>query len=116
VVTRHIETGNRPQIYDLIELWVEVGIGLGLVLALFDFLPRHTIRPSADNQTVLTVNDIAEWHTIFSRESNIPALLSIVKNPHSTQLPATGRLGVKVWFRQRTIQSRIWFRFRECAK
>jgi hypothetical protein len=22
VVTRHSETGNRPQIYDLIELWV----------------------------------------------------------------------------------------------
>jgi len=29
LVTRHIESGNRPQIYDLIELWVKIGIGLG---------------------------------------------------------------------------------------
>jgi len=65
MVTRHVETGNGAQVNDLIKLWVEVGIGLGLILARFDFLPRHTIRPSTDDQPVLTVNDVAEWHTIF---------------------------------------------------
>jgi len=64
LVTRHIETCSRPQIHDLIELRVEVGIGLGLILAFVDLLLRHKIRPSADYQTVLAVNDIAERHTI----------------------------------------------------
>jgi len=72
VVTRHIETGNCPQINDLIKPWVEVGIGLGLVLARFDFLPCHKIRPSADYKLVFTVNDIAEWHTIFRPRVSAP--------------------------------------------
>lgn len=41
MVTRHVETGNGPQISDLIKLWVEVGISLGLILTRFDFPPSH---------------------------------------------------------------------------
>jgi len=66
MVARHIETGNRSQINDLIKLWVEVGIGLGLVLARFDFLPCHKTQPSADYEPMLDVNGVAEWHGIFS--------------------------------------------------
>jgi hypothetical protein len=72
-VARHIETRNRAQIYDLIELWVEIRIGLGLVLAVFDFLPRHTLRPGADYQAVFLVNNATEWHTILTPVSDLAA-------------------------------------------
>src|SRR5579859_5981976 len=89
MVTRHVETCNRPQVHDLVELWVEVGMGLGLVLTRFDFLPCHTIRHSADYQTVLTVNNVAKRHNNFSVQS-LTRLLSAgwETSPSNAQKPS----------------------------
>jgi hypothetical protein len=85
MLARHIEARDRPQIYDLIEFWVEVGVGLGLVLALFDFFPRHTARPGADDQALRTINYIVEWHR-FSVESLFWLRWVDEKGPFATRL------------------------------
>jgi hypothetical protein len=65
LVGSHLKAGHRPQVNNLIELWIEDWVRLAFVLPRFDFAPSHQPRAGTDDQSVLFVDNITK------RQSNL---------------------------------------------
>ena len=70
LVYGQIDRGGSPQIYNLIEVGVEIRIALGLILAGLDLVVGHASCSGTDYQAMFFVDDVAEGQEFVSYSSD----------------------------------------------